>query len=57
MPKNNVISLVSEVSPTRLNRGAFVEASLRQERWTVRQAAMKLGMSPTALGDRLKGRV
>jgi hypothetical protein len=39
----------------RANRANFVLKRLRGERWSNRAAAMALGMSHTALGDRTKG--
>jgi hypothetical protein len=54
---SNVTPIRTEAQRVRALRGAFVEAALREERWTIRQASIRLGLSNTALGDRVKGRV
>lgn len=57
MSNANVTHLHSAEQRTRIARASFVEDALRSQRWSTRAAAMRLGMSHTALGDRLKGKV
>lgn len=41
----------------RATRAAFVRHALEDERWSVRQAAMRTGINHTSLGSRLKGEI
>lgn len=52
---SNITELRSAHDLTQTRRAAFVRESLTDERWSIRQAAMAIGMSHTALGSRCKG--
>ena len=52
---------MTTLSPTgsnsdhRVARGAFIRDALKAERWSIRAAAIAIGMSNTALSDRCRG--
>ena len=51
-PENSAPTLAA--SQSRQARAAFVHLSLKEDRWSIRQAALALGMSHTALSSRLR---
>lgn len=51
-----ILSQTGSNSDYRLARGAFVRDALKAERWSIRAAAMVIGMSNTALSDRCRAR-
>lgn len=42
-------------APTRAARAAFVHEALKGERWSIRQAALALGMNVSVLSTRVNG--
>jgi transcriptional regulator with XRE-family HTH domain len=42
-------------NPRRAARASFVHEALRAERWSVRQAALAIGLSHSALSSRMNG--
>jgi hypothetical protein len=47
-------SATTAADATRAARADFVRDSLKTERWSIRQAALAMGMSHTALASRLR---
>lgn len=52
---DNITALRSNADVARAGRAAFVHQQLKNERWSIRQAALTLGMNHTVLGSRLNG--
>lgn len=51
----NAMSNAVPAPSTRHARADYVRSALKDKRWSVRAASMAIGMSHTALGDRVKG--
>jgi len=58
IPYSEGMSLAHHGTPgdTRAARAAFVEAALKQDRWSIRQTAVAIGMSHSALAARVAGK-
>jgi len=54
MAESNVTPLRSETDPLRTARASFVHGALKDERWSIRQAALAMGVSHSVLSTRLK---
>lgn len=52
---NNITQLRDHNDPVRTARATYVHGELKGERWSIRQAALAIGVTHTVLGSRLKG--
>ncbi|QJU52966.1 hypothetical protein SCB71_06520 [Herbiconiux sp. KACC 21604] len=53
--QNNVTPFADETRLLRRARGAFVKSMIDQEERSARFVAIRIGLNPTSMGERLKG--